>query len=74
MSADSSRSQGIDAAEGSGVIAEIITSTIDTYNITPGILGWIDSGSASNLVVRVRNLSGSTGTVGVTLKALKLEE
>lgn len=73
MSADSSRSQGVDPAEGSGVITEIVTSTIDTYAITPGIMGWIDSGSGSNLIVRVRNLSGSTGTVGLTLKALKLE-
>lgn len=74
MLADSARGQGVDASEGAGVIAEIITSTIDTYAITPGVMGWIDSGSASNLIVRVRNLSGSSGTVSVTLKALKLEE
>ena len=72
-SADSSRPQGTDPVEGEGVVAEFITSAANTFVITPGVMGWIDT-AANSIPVSVKNLSGSTGTVAVTLTGLKLED
>jgi plastocyanin len=71
--ADASRVQGDDPAEGAGVIAEFIaTSPSTTFKVTPAIFGYIDN-SETTIPVAVKNNSGSTGTVTVTLTALKLE-
>lgn len=70
--ADASRPQGTDPVEGDGVIAEYIASQANTFLITPGIYGFIDSGNT--IPVAVTNLSGSAYPIGVTLTALKLEE
>jgi plastocyanin len=72
--ADATRSQGTDPADGSGVIAEIISTTAGTqvFKMTPAIIGWLDN-SETTVPVAVQNNSGSTGTVTVTIDALKLE-
>ena len=72
--ADATRSQGTDPADGSGVIAEIISTTSGTqvFKMTPAIIGWL-ANSETTVPVAVQNNSGSTGTVTVTIDALKLE-
>jgi len=72
--ADATRSQGTDPADGSGVIAEIISTTAGTqvFKMTPAIIGWLDN-SETTVPVAVQNNSGTTGTVQVTIDALKLE-
>lgn len=73
-SADSSRTQGTDPADGSGVIAEFISTGSGTqeFKITPSIMGWLDD-NETEVPVAIQNNSGSTGTVTVTIDALKLE-
>jgi hypothetical protein len=72
--ADASRTQGTDPADGSGVIAEFISTTSGTqvFKVTPSIIGWLDN-SETTVPVAVQNNSGTTGTVQVTIDALKLE-
>ena len=72
--ADASRTQGSDPADGSGVIAEFISTTSGTqvFKVTPSIIGWLDN-SETTVPVAVQNNSGSTGTVQVTIDALQLE-
>jgi hypothetical protein len=71
--ADASRTQGTDPADGSGVIAEFIATSANTeFKVTPSIMGWLDD-SETEVPVAIQNNSGSTGTVQVTIDALKLE-
>ena len=73
-SADSSRSIDVDPLPGSGVIAEIITTGASTQVLTPAVIGFNDEASPVNTIyLSVTNRSGTTGTVTVTLTALKLE-
>jgi hypothetical protein len=72
--ADASRTQGTDPADGSGVIAEFISTGAGNteFKITPSIFGWLDN-SETEVPVAIQNNSGSTSTVTVTIAALKLE-
>lgn len=72
--ADAGRVQGTDPADDAGVIAEIISTQSGTqvFKLTPGIFGWLDNGE-STVPVAIKNNSGSTGTVTVSITALKLE-
>lgn len=72
--ADASRTQGTDPADGSGVIAEFISTGAGNteFKVTPSIMGWLDD-SETEVPVAIQNNSGSTGTVQVTIDALKLE-
>lgn len=73
-SADSSRSIDVDPLPGSGVIAEVITTGASTQVLTPAVIGFNDDSTPVNTIyLAVTNRSGSTGTVTVTLTALKLE-
>jgi hypothetical protein len=73
-SADSSRSIDVDPLPGSGVIAEIITTGASTQVLTPAVIGFNDEATPDNTIyLSVTNRSGVTGTVTVTLTALKLE-
>ena len=73
-SADSSRSIDVDPLPGSGVIAEIITTGASTQVLTPAVIGFNDEATPVNTIyLSVTNRSGTTGTVTVTLTALKLE-
>ena len=73
--ADANRVQGADPAPDAGVIAEVITTAAATeVKMSPGVIGWNNDATPSTLVyTKVVNLSGSTGTVNVELKVLKLE-
>ena len=70
--ADAGRTQGSDPAEGAGIIAEFIATGATTFKVTPAVFGYVDN-SETTIPVAVKNNSGSTGTVQVTLTALTLE-
>ncbi len=72
---DATRNINTDPSPGSGVIAEVITSSSAlSQNITPGTIGFNDDGTPADTVyAKVVNKSGSTGTVQVTIKYVKLE-
>ena len=73
-SADSSRSIDVDPLPGSGVIAEVITTGASTQVLTPAVIGFNDDATPTDTIyLSVTNRSGTTGTVTVTLTALKLE-
>ena len=71
---DSSRSETTDPTPGSGVIAEVITTGAATQIMTPGIIGWNNDGTPSTTVyAKVKNKSGSTQAITVTVHYLALE-
>ena len=73
-SADANRSIDVDPAPGSGVLAEIITTGAQTQVLTPTVIGFNDDSTpVDTIYLAVTNRSGTTGTVTVTLTALKLE-
>ena len=72
----SGRSEGTDPTPGSGVLAEVSTTTsgASTFNMTPGLIGWNNDGSVStNVYAKVVNKSGSTGAITVTLHYVTIE-
>jgi hypothetical protein len=74
-SADSSRAEGVDPTPGSGVIAEVITtSAAQTVLISPGTIGFNNEGTPlASIPIAVTNKSGTTRTITVTLTVLQLE-
>lgn len=70
---DAGRLISDDPAPDAGVIAEVITSGSGStvVKVAPATIGWLESGTS--IPVRVRNLSGSTTNVTVTLTAVELE-
>jgi len=71
--ADASRTQGTDPADGSGVIAEFIATSANTvFKVTPSIYGWLDDGEAT-VPVAIQNNTAGTTTTSVTIQALKIE-
>ena len=73
--ADVSRSQGVDPAPGSGVIAEVITTGISTTQIiSPFVMGGnLDNPADTTIYASITNLSGSTQAITATLTILQLE-
>ena len=76
--ADDSRAEGTDPLPGSGVIAEVLTTTrgVSTFVMSPGVIGWNDDGSPSTTIyAKVKNKRSSSGSnaITVTLTVLKLE-
>lgn len=72
--ADASRSQNTDPAPDAGVIAEVITTGAQTVLVSPGVIGYSMEATPTTVVpCAVTNLSGSTGTVFVSLNLLQLE-
>jgi plastocyanin len=72
--ADASRLQTQDPAATAGVIAEVVTTGAETVDFTPAALGWNGDGTpGTTIYAAVRNLSGSTSAVDVTLTLLQLE-
>jgi len=73
--ADAGRSENTDPLPGSGVIAEVITTSANQKQIiTPGTIGWNNDGTPStNMYLKVVNKSGSTGTITVGMTVIKLE-
>lgn len=72
--ADASRTQTTDPLPGSGVVAEIIASSAGITTITPATIGWNnDSPVSTNIYAKIKNNSGSTANITVTLTILQLE-
>ena len=71
---DASRSWGNDPLPGSGVIAEVTTTTSDQeVLVTPGVFGFNnDSPREGKIYLAINNRSGSASTVTVTLTVLKI--
>ena len=70
--ADASRTELQDPAPDAGVIAEVITTGAETVKFGPGVIGWLESGNV--ISAAVKNKSGSTNNVGVTLTLMQLEQ
>jgi hypothetical protein len=75
-SADSSRTEGNDPLPGSGVIAEVITTSGSlTQLITPGVIGFNnDTTTTSTIYIAVTNKDVSSRTITIDLNVLKLED
>ena len=76
---DASRTEGTDPTPGSGVLAEVSTTSSgsSTFKMTPGLIGWNDDGTpASQIYAKVYNKRATTGnnTITVTLTSVKLED
>ena len=69
--ADASRLETSDPAPDAGVIAEVITTGAETVKFGPGVIGWLESGNS--ISAAVKNKSGATNNVGVTLTLMQLE-
>ena len=73
-SADSTRVQGVDPLPGSGVIAEVISTTAQTIVISPGTIGFNNEASPTTTIpVAITNLSGSSAAITVAVVVLQLE-
>ena len=73
---DASRAEGTDPAPGSGVIAEVLTSTAgaSTFLMSPGVIGWNNDGTPSTTVyARVTNKDSSARAITVTLTLIQAE-
>ena len=72
--ADASRSITTDPADGSGVIAEVVTSGAQTKLITPATIGFNDDNPVTTTIyAKVENKSGGSANITVTLTILQLE-
>lgn len=73
--ADQSRAQSTDPLPAAGVLAEVVTtSSNETLSFSPALMCYNnDSTVGSNTYVRIRNLSGSTANITVTLTLLQTE-
>lgn len=72
--ADASRLETEDPAPGSGVLAEVITTTGQTITVTPAVNFFnLEATPAAELYAKVVNKSGVANTVTVTLSIVKTE-
>lgn len=72
--ADASRTSDEYPADGSGVVAEVITSGAETVLITPGVIGFNNENPITDVIpIKVVNLSGGVFDVTVTVTALEIE-
>jgi hypothetical protein len=69
---DASRTENTDPLPGTGVIAEVITSGATTQLISPGTIGFSSDGAGTSYA-RIKNKSGATAAITVTLTYVKLE-
>lgn len=69
--ADASRLITDDPAPDAGVVSEVITTGAQTIKMSPGVIGWLESGT--DIPVRVTNLSGGNAAIQVTLTHVQLE-
>ena len=71
---DSSRSELTDPSPGSGVIAEVITTGNQTILISPAVLGFNNENPiVTNIPITVKNKSGGTTAITITLTIIQLE-
>lgn len=72
--ADASRLETVDPTPGSGVLAEVITTSAQTILLTPGATFFnAESTPASELYLKVVNKSGASAAIAVTLVAVATE-
>jgi hypothetical protein len=72
--ADSGRLETTDPIPGSGVVAEIITSSAAIQPMTPVPIGFNDDATVSeNIYLKVVNKTSSTTSITITLTVLQLE-
>ena len=76
--ADDARAEGTDPTPGSGVLAEVYTTTAgaSTFIMTPGLIGWNDDGTpGTTIYAKVKNKRAAAGsnTITVTLTVVQLE-
>ena len=72
--ADAGRAETTDPTPDAGVIAEVITTGAETVLVSPGVFGFNFEGTPTTTIpCAVKNKSGSTSTVQVTLSVLQLE-
>lgn len=69
---DASRTENTDPLPGTGVVAEVITSGATTQLISPGTIGFSSDGTGTSYA-RIKNKSGATAAITVTLTYVKLE-
>ena len=70
--ADANRAETTDPTPGSGVLAEVITSSAATQVITPGTFCFNEA-ATNTTYAKVVNKSGSTASITVTLTYVQLE-
>ena len=73
---DASRAEGTDPLPGSGVIAEVLTSTAgaSTFLMSPGVIGWNNDGTPSTTVyAKVTNKDSQARAITVTLTLIQAE-
>ena len=73
---DASRTEGTDPTPGSGVIAEVLTTTAgaSTFLMSPGVIGWNNDGTPSTTVyAKVTNKDSSARSITVTLTLIQAE-
>tara|TARA_B100000029_G_scaffold39554_1_gene36929 strand:- start:1708 stop:3093 length:1386 start_codon:yes stop_codon:yes gene_type:complete len=74
---DASRAEGTDPLPGSGVIAEVLTTTVgaSTFLMSPAVFGWNNDGTPSTTVyAKVTNKEASTSrAITVTLTLIEAE-
>ena len=74
---DASRAYTTDPAPGSGVLAEVYTTTSgsNTFKMTPAITGWNDDATPStNIYAKVTNNESTSQDITVTLTILRMED
>ena len=69
---DATRTQYTDTMPGSGVIAEFMTISTNTIEVTPVVIGFVNPASTT-IPIAVTNISGSDATISVSLTLLQLE-
>ena len=73
---DASRAEGTDPTPGSGVIAEVLTSSAgaSTFLMSPGVFGWNNDGTpATTVYAKVTNKDSSARAITVTLTLIQAE-
>ena len=74
---DASRAYTTDPTPGSGVLAEVYTTTSgsNTFKMTPAVTGWNDDATPStNIYAKVTNNESSAQDITVTLTILRMED
>lgn len=69
--ADAARLETTDPSPDAGVIAEVITTGAETVKFGPAVMGWLETGTS--IPVAIKNKSGGTNNIAVTLTVLELE-
>ena len=74
---DASRAYTTDPTPGSGVLAEVYTTTTgsNTFKMTPAVTGWNDDATPStNIYAKVTNNESTSQDITVTLTILRMED